>query len=326
MDNNELVLVKLEKDTGIKTGFVKSSDLEIIQSEYVWYKNAYSFSEGFAAVQREDGLWNFMREDGSYISDVWYKEVRSFSEGFAAVRRFVPDEEIKSYIVLYSNVWNFIDTTGKIISEEWFDGVKDFKDGFACVSNGYHKCNALNTKGKLISENWYKTFGEFVDGYAVISRSLDEWNLIDCEGKLFSSKWYAYVSDVMLKNKYVLIRRKDTCYNLLDLSGKLLIRKWSKVIYAWHGYFEIVYSLNRRYLLNVRNNFICKVSFKNSIKISEETVMIQRWDGKCNFIDLNTNSVGDKWYRMIKPFCDGVATVKYKGKLYYIDTNGKIIE
>lgn len=325
MTNKELVLVRLVNDVDEKVSFVKSSDLQSLQQENVWYKNAYPFSEGFAAVQREDGLWNFIDEGGCYISDVWYAEVHSFSEGFAAVRCFIQNDGLKPHRITYGNDWNFIDTTGKIISEEWFAGVKDFKSGLACVSNGYYKCNAINKDGKLISENWYKTFGEFISGYAVVSRSINEWNLTDCEGKLLNIKWYKYVSDV-IENKYVIIRRRAGEYNLMDLSGRLLIKKWCKAIYLRNGYFEIVYSENKCYMFNIRCDSVCNVSFKNSILIAENVVMIQRWYGKWNFIDLNTNSVGDKWYRLIKPFANDIAIVKYKGERFWIDTNGKIIE
>ena len=75
-----------------------------------WWKNEIVldllyYSDGFARVQRGDGLWNFITKDGKIISDEWFNYLDDlFRDGFAVVQR-TNGEQCK------------IDRTGKLIKD-----------------------------------------------------------------------------------------------------------------------------------------------------------------------------------------------------------------
>lgn len=68
------------------------------------------FFDNFAAIQREDGLWNIIDKQGNFLfPNIWFSHIDAFYHGFAAVRR----EDFR---------WNIIDRQGNILSPNlWFD-------------------------------------------------------------------------------------------------------------------------------------------------------------------------------------------------------------
>ena len=108
-----------------------------------WWKNdnvldLLYFSDGFARVQRGDGLWNFIDKDGNYLYNEWFNWADYFNkDGFVRVQRT-------------NGKWNFIDKDGKILSDEWFDWVDYFYDGFAKVRRTNGERAKIDKTGKLI--------------------------------------------------------------------------------------------------------------------------------------------------------------------------------
>ena len=71
-----------------------------------WWKNdnvleLLYYSDGFARVQRGDGLWNFIDKNGKIISEQWFEWVDNFKEGFARLQRS-------------DGQYNFVDKEGKM--------------------------------------------------------------------------------------------------------------------------------------------------------------------------------------------------------------------
>ena len=72
-----------------------------------WWKNEnildlLPWSDGFARVQREDGLQNYIDKKGNILSNEWFYWVGIFHEGFARVQKA-------------NGEWCNIDKTGKLI-------------------------------------------------------------------------------------------------------------------------------------------------------------------------------------------------------------------
>lgn len=95
------------------------------------FKRAYSFSEGLAFVQNEDGQFAFIDKTGKDV--IYGKDFDSrpeegqqhtFSEGLAAVAIF-KDGKRK---------WGYIDRTGKFAIEPRFDRASPFSDGASSVA------------------------------------------------------------------------------------------------------------------------------------------------------------------------------------------------
>ena len=82
---------------------------EIIKTTEWWkHENVLDllyFSDGFAIVQRGDGLWNFIDTKGNILLDEWFEWVNDFKDGFAVGQR-TNGEQAK------------IDKNGKIIVSE----------------------------------------------------------------------------------------------------------------------------------------------------------------------------------------------------------------
>ena len=95
------------------------------------------FSEGFARVQREDRLYNFIDKNGNYLFTKWFYCLGNFKEDFAIVQRA-------------NGEWNFIGKNGKILSDEWFYNVFSFYARFARVRRANGEWCQIDKTGKLI--------------------------------------------------------------------------------------------------------------------------------------------------------------------------------
>lgn len=147
-----------------------------------WWKNEnvidlLYFSDGFARVQRGDGLMNFINKEGKLLSKEWFICVDSFHYGFAVVQRS-------------DKLWNLIDKNGKILSDEWFYWVDNFQEGFAKVQRKDDKWNFIDKQGKLLSEQWFSDAYYLNDGLAVVKRANGEWCIFTKNGIIveFSKK------------------------------------------------------------------------------------------------------------------------------------------
>ena len=141
-----------------------------------WWKNnsvldLLYFSDGFAKVQRGDGLYNLIDKQGNILFNEWYNWVENFREGFAVVQR--GDKK-----------YNLIDKKGDYLSDEWYNWVGNFFNGFAVVRRANGEYNFIDKKGDYLSDEWYKYIGNFYDGLAIVQRANGEWCNIDKTGTL----------------------------------------------------------------------------------------------------------------------------------------------
>ncbi len=74
-------------------------------------KRAYSYCNGLARIEDENGKWGFIATTGKEVIKCKYDEVYSFEEGLASVE--------------LNGIWNLIDQTGKIAFK--FDDVNIIK-------------------------------------------------------------------------------------------------------------------------------------------------------------------------------------------------------
>ena len=147
-----------------------------------WWKNdnvleLLYYSDGFARVQRGDGLYTFIDKQGNYLSKEWFEWVDNFKEGFARLQRS-------------DGQYNFIDKEGKILSDEWFNLVDNFQEGFAVVQRGDKKYNLIDKKGKYLIDEWFIDAYYLDDGLAVVQRANGEWCIFTKNGIIveFSKK------------------------------------------------------------------------------------------------------------------------------------------
>ena len=134
MKNNrkeELTIVKrVKREDGKCNLFINGKPL--FEQWYKWI--GYFNGEEFAKVQREDGKFNYITEDGKIISDTWFEWVE---DEFHCDKARVKRED---------GLMNFITKQGKLLSEEWFKYAcyfrysDAFQTSFAMIdrTNGEH--------------------------------------------------------------------------------------------------------------------------------------------------------------------------------------------
>ena len=148
---------------------------EVIETTEWWKNNnvldLLPWSEGFAKIQRGDGLRNFFDKNGNYLSNEWYKYVFDFNEGFAIIQRG-------------DRLWNYIDKKGNYILDKWFYDVYDFHDGVAIVRREDMLYNFIDKKGNILSDEWFNDIRPFYKAFTKVQRTNGDWCKIDKDGKL----------------------------------------------------------------------------------------------------------------------------------------------
>jgi hypothetical protein len=124
-----------------KYGYADGKGNVVIKPQF---DKAQSFSEGYAAVSREENYaqkWGFINMSGTLVIPATYSlKPGRFSEGLAAVR--IGGSE-------YDFEMAYIDTTGKRVIENKKWNLNEFHDGYAWVGTG---CNKLFVWNKQFEE------------------------------------------------------------------------------------------------------------------------------------------------------------------------------
>lgn len=148
------------------------------------FESARPFSEGFAAVRREDYRWEFIDIEGRTLSDLHAFELRPFFEGLAATSALNGEVGIR-----------YIDRNGRTVLSETEELRLTAMDGF---SGGYTSCTTwksgrerscvVDRNGKLAFEDrGYTVVAGFSEGLAKVSRRVgnrSEYGFIDSTGTL----------------------------------------------------------------------------------------------------------------------------------------------
>lgn len=178
-----------------------------------WWKNEnvidlLYFSDGFANVQRGDGLYNYIDKKGNILFNEWLYLVGDFQDGLARVQRGNRD-------------WNYINKQGKLLSEKWFDWTGIFHDDFALVGRENHEYNYIDKQGNILSKDWFKWLDYFHNGIARVQREDDLMNFINKDGKIISNEWFRYV-DYFDEYDLAVVERTNGECGKIDKTGKLI--------------------------------------------------------------------------------------------------------
>lgn len=170
-------------------------------SEIQW-DGAGSFSEGYAAVEKED-KWGFIDLSGDVIIKPDWDFAEPFQEGLAAVRR--------------NGKAGFINRIGEIsIPLRWSD-VGNFSEGLAYVDidiGGETQCGFLNKAGELIVEPSYQWTCPFSEGLGCIQKNWKR-GFLNRSGEMaialdfdFASTFFGGMAFVQLEEKWGFIDRE----------------------------------------------------------------------------------------------------------------------
>lgn len=218
---------------------------ELIPAEY---KEAQPFSEdGFALVQKTDGEWIYIDEDGQTrkVPDKEYSDLGMFSGERASastegkygyldgdmepVGEFVWDDltGIKdgTGAGLTDGKWTLVDDDGEAKKDDQYDDVIIDENGFCSAqerifvkeNETYH---IINTKGKRIGDLEFENARAFTeDGDAAVC-SEGKWGFVDQDGELVID--YSYEDARSFRNGYAAVCA-DGKWGYIDEEGNMVI-------------------------------------------------------------------------------------------------------
>jgi len=137
-----------------QSGYINTGGEVIIEPQYIL---AFEFSEGLAAVCKEEG-WGFINKLGEVVISLKYESARSFSEGLAAVS--IKDKT--------SEKWGVIDKRGKLVVPFKYDYIRRFSDGLAAVEKN-HKWGYIDYAGRVVISFKFDDAEPFSEGYAKVT-------------------------------------------------------------------------------------------------------------------------------------------------------------
>ena len=226
-----LAMVVAPMPDGDMISYIDKTGREIVPFQYV---SAWSFSNGFARVKRNDkwgcidttgkevipcqyddrtgdiseglafvkqnGKWGYVDTTGKEVIPCQYDEVWSFSEGLAAVKQ--------------NGKWGYIDKTGNEVIPCQYEWAESFSEGLAAVKlNG--KCGYIDKTGKVVVSCPYGLAYSFSGGFAKVCMA-DKWGFIDKTGREVVPCQYEYVADFSEGLSHVM---KDGKYGFIAINA-----------------------------------------------------------------------------------------------------------
>jgi hypothetical protein len=203
-DNRELF--SINESNKIRYGFKDEQGSIIIPC--IW-KNAYSFRNGLAMVQNENGLWGFINKTGREIVPCKWVDAREFSENLALVKK----KDNRKY--------GFVDRKGEIVIPCRWDDAGSFHEGMAFVRNDKGEYGYINNKGDIvIACEWDDAF-DFSEGFAGVRGSNYKWGYINRIGELvILCKWKLTFG---FHEGLARVTNDHEKYGFIDKTGKIVI-------------------------------------------------------------------------------------------------------
>ena len=181
-----------------KWGFINKTGEWIIASKF---EEAFSFSEGLAAVQFF-GNWGYIDRTGEWVIQPAYKDAKPFSEGLACAMKnntwgFIDkkgDWHIEPKLSVVSSFSDgialikdqdgfvFIDKNGEKILSQSFDRALPFSEGLAYVNFNEYK-GYIERNGSWLIKHDYDEAYSFSEGLALVKKG-NKYGFIDQKGVL----------------------------------------------------------------------------------------------------------------------------------------------
>jgi hypothetical protein len=185
----------------INEGYINRKGEVVVEPQYIL---AFEFSEGLAAVCKEEG-WGFIDKNGRVVIPLKYESARSFSEGLAPVS--IKDKKNEKWgfinkngdviiplqydyavgfrerlaVVEKDDKWGYINASGDLVIPFRFDDAEAFSEGLAQVKIG-NKWGYIDKKGDFVIEPKFYFTSPFTEGFAKVVVS-DKLGYIDKQGK-----------------------------------------------------------------------------------------------------------------------------------------------
>ena len=284
---------------------------------------------GLLRVKFDDHMYNFMRMDGTLISDKMFGFCDdTFSDGYVIVQNQNDD-------------YNFVDCDGNILSPKWFDVASEFIDGIAVVWNVDKGETIIDARGKRVIRNYYDDISFEFDStknreasmrrIARVKKDFDgdtKCNYIDRSGKLLLKDWI-YGDCEMMENGFAMLRDKDSkTANFMREDGSLVSEEWFDAVRGWpeDGVFAFMEDREWQFMdmesgkplfggekfFDVSEAFSGKDS-KKYYKVTKKNKDKDGWpENVFGFISSDGVKCADKMYEYMSYLGNGLFTARHK--------------
>ncbi len=329
------------KDNNDKYGYIDTIGNWAILPQF---DDAQPFSEGFAAVCKNDSCY-YINKEGNKISEYYFEETENYKDGIAIVKK--------------SNNYYLINRSAQIVSQGYQDINESSGKLYVCKLNNLY--GAINAKGEIIIPFSYKKLGNFKNRYAYYMSTL--YGLVDINNRTLQAQW-DWVSDV--DTNLIAIVKKANQFGLMTVNEQLLLPTEydyithcrdeiylvvkrgmygffnakekcfiTSVEYDYDTAFEPAYYTNGKYFKLVKDEDVALVDANGRYSINFNTysnlffakcdiIRIQK-NNKYGYVDRKLKAITPVEFEEAEDFKNEVAIVSKKGTAQLINTSGKAI-
>lgn len=255
MRNNEFIIEEITIENFGKN-YIKiysSGDAKLLVKDESFLEVS-PFENGVGMVKRKNNLYNFLDEDGNYISSIDFV----YASGF-----FDADTSI---VVTENGERNYLRKNGSFVSKENLgDELQRFENGIAAVKrqNGMYNFLLEKDGSMLFHEDFVSIISLFNDfGVAIVEIEEEEYNFVMNDGTyLFSDNFIGIVYD----GNFTAVRSKTGLWNYVTCDGKFVSDEWFIETYGVFSEFGITWVKRENGLFNlltVNGNFVFSVDLE----------------------------------------------------------------
>lgn len=324
------VLIKDEANPSELTYIVRLDSNKYIVSkkgENEEYEEVGIHRDGFRLVKTEKG-YNFLDDEGNFLSDEWFEGASDFYNGFAKVTKKMPDNSRKS---------NFIDKNGNYVLKEWlpFNRYSSYVDGDVIVLElKTDRMDLLDKNGRRLSsfEHIHRFYGSTALAVNYNKRRLEsihdknykEYSIITSTGDI-NYLGYKY-KDIHQISESVFVASDDNHKSfLIDRFGNRIgnVEFDDCTFYGFRCGYLLIVKDQKYNLINPNGELLFKKWYEH-LDIPYGGFTAVRENNKYNYLDMNENLLSDTWFDYAKPFEDNNAVVRLNNQDYLLDDKGNL--
>ena len=285
---------------------ITPSFIELIKQ----YNELRSFSEGLAAVKKND-KWGYINTKGDLVIPCEYDGYpREFSEGLAPVDK--------------NGKWGFINTKGEIVIPFEYDSADSFSEGLAAVKKN-DKWGFINTKGDLVTPCEYDYTGKFSEGLAGVVKNY-KYGFINTKGDLvIPCEYDGYPLEF---SEGLAPAGKNGKDGFINTNGEIVIPFEYDLALGFSDGLAPVEKNDKWGFINTKGDLVIPCEYDGAGSFSEELASVFK-DGKWRIINTNGEVEGtiDGDYEFVYDFSEGMACVSPSkhGKWGFINTKGELV-